>query len=66
MDNAGLAQTALAARPSPWDLGLAVALAVLGQLDEWLNDLSLDRLVTVPGFLVMTLAVAWRRRAPWP
>jgi hypothetical protein len=55
-----------AARRHPYatDALLAAALAVSAQLELWTNPEMSPRAVLAPCSLAMTVAVAWRRRAP--
>jgi signal transduction histidine kinase len=46
------------------DALLALALAVLVQLEIWGSDVTVPKALAVPVGLLMTLPLAWRRRAP--
>jgi signal transduction histidine kinase len=54
------------ARSSPpvSDALLALGLALLVQLEIWFTDVTVPKGLAVPAGLLMTLPLAWRRRAP--
>jgi signal transduction histidine kinase len=54
------------ARSSPLvsDALLALGLALLVQLEIWFTDVTVPKGLAVPAGLLMTLPLAWRRRAP--
>ena len=51
-------------RPFPLDALLALALAALVLLEIWGTDVTVPATLAVPIGLLMTLPLAWRRRAP--
>jgi signal transduction histidine kinase len=50
--------------PPGLDILLALGLAALVQLEIWGSDVTVPKLIAVPVGLLMTLPLAWRRRAP--
>lgn len=51
-------------RPPLLDLLLAVGLAALVQAEVWGTNVTVPKTVAVPAALLMTVPLAWRRRAP--
>ena len=51
--------------PPARDALLALALAALVQLEIWASDVTVSKGLAVPVGLLMTLPLAWRRRAPF-
>jgi signal transduction histidine kinase len=51
-------------RPPALDALLALGLAILVQLEIWGSDVTVPKTLAVPVALLMTLPLAWRRRAP--
>ena len=51
-------------RPPGFDILLALGLTALVQLEIWGSDVTVPKLIAVPVGLLMTLPLAWRRRAP--
>ncbi len=51
-------------RPPGLDILLALGLAALVQLEIWGSDVTVPKPLAVPVSLLMTLPLAWRRRAP--